>query len=95
MQRLLERGNMETQVGKIPSNVQEVPGSGETLQAARERFNETWDGVNEQARYAAEYAGEAVRSNPWTSVGIGFGVGVVIGALIAIAAGSRSSHHIL
>ena len=86
---------METEVGKIPSNVQEMPGQGDKFQVARERFNETWDGVNEQARYAAEYADEAVRNNPWTSVGIGFGVGVVIGALIAIAAGSRSSHHIL
>lgn len=89
---------METELGKIPSNVQEVPGvpgRGDTLQAARERFNETWNGVNDQARYAAEYADEAVRNNPWTSVGIGFGLGVVIGALIAMAAGSRSSHHIL
>lgn len=86
---------METELGKIPSNVQDVPGRGDTLQAARERFNETWNGVNDQARYAAEYADEAVRNNPWTSVGIGFGLGVVIGALIAIAAGSRSSHHIL
>jgi ElaB/YqjD/DUF883 family membrane-anchored ribosome-binding protein len=84
---------METEAGKIPSNVQEVPGHGDTFQVARERFNETWNGVNEQARYAAEYADEAVRNNPWTSVGIGFGVGVVVGALIAIAAGSRSSHH--
>ena len=86
---------METELGKIPSNVQEVPVRGDRLQAARERLNETWNGVNDQARYAAEYADEAVRNNPWTSVGIGFGLGVVIGALIAIAAGSRSSHHSL
>lgn len=86
---------METELGKIPSNVQEVPVRGDRLQAARERLNETWNGVNDQARHAAEYADEAVRNNPWTSVGIGFGLGVVIGALIAIAAGSRSSHHIL
>ena len=86
---------MENELGKIPSNVQEVPGRGDTLQAARERFNETLIGVKDQARYAAEYAEEAVRNNPWTSVGIGFGLGVVIGALIAMAAGARSSHHIL
>ena len=86
---------MDTEIGKIPSNVQEIPGRGDSFQTARQRLNETWDGVNEQARYAAEYADEAVRNNPWTSVGIGFGVGVVIGALIAIAAGSRSSHRIL
>jgi ElaB/YqjD/DUF883 family membrane-anchored ribosome-binding protein len=48
-------------------------------------------GVREQAKHAAQYADEAVHSNPWTSVGIGFGVGVLIGALIAIAAASRST----
>lgn len=70
----------QTEVGKIPSNVQEVPGR---LQATRER-------INERARFMANYADEAVHNNPWTSIGIGFGVGVVIGALIAIAASSRS-----
>jgi ElaB/YqjD/DUF883 family membrane-anchored ribosome-binding protein len=79
------------QEGKIPSNVQEMPGRGETLQQARDKLNETWNGVNEYARDAASYADETVRGNPWTSVGVGFGVGVVIGALIALAAGSRSN----
>jgi ElaB/YqjD/DUF883 family membrane-anchored ribosome-binding protein len=80
----------ETQVGKIPSNVQEVPGRGQNFQAARERLNETLAGVGEQARHYAQYADEAVHNSPWTSIGIGFGVGVVVGALIAIAAGSNS-----
>ena len=77
------------QEGKIPSNVQEMPGRGETFNQAREKLSETWDGVNEYARDAASYADESVRSHPWTFVGVGFGVGVVVGALIAIAAGSR------
>jgi len=83
----------QAEIGTIPSNVQEVPGRAEALRMARERLNETLAGVNEQARHAAEYADETVRNNPWTSVGVGFGVGVVIGALIAIAAAgsSRSS----
>lgn len=77
-----------TQVDKVPSNVQEIPGRGETFQAARERLNETLAGVSEQARYAAKYADETVRNNPWTSIGVGFGIGVVVGALIALAAAS-------
>jgi len=85
---------METQFEKVPSNVQEIPGRGDTMQAAREKLNETWSGVSEQAKYAAEYADEAVHANPWTSVGISFGVGVVVGALIAIVASSRNSHYI-
>jgi ElaB/YqjD/DUF883 family membrane-anchored ribosome-binding protein len=77
---------------QAPSNVQEIPGRGENLQAAREKLNQTWDGVNEYARDAASYADETVRSNPWTFVGVGFGIGVVVGALIALAAGSRHHH---
>jgi ElaB/YqjD/DUF883 family membrane-anchored ribosome-binding protein len=82
----------QTQAGKIPSNVQDVPARGDTFQAARERVNETLAGVGEQARHAAQYADQAVHANPWASVGVGFGVGVLIGALIAIAAsrGSRA-----
>jgi ElaB/YqjD/DUF883 family membrane-anchored ribosome-binding protein len=76
---------------QAPSNVQEIPGRGETFQAARERMSETWNGVNEYARDAATYADDTVRNNPWTFVGVGFGIGVVVGALIALAAGSR--HH--
>jgi ElaB/YqjD/DUF883 family membrane-anchored ribosome-binding protein len=80
----------QTQAEKIPSSVQEVPARGDSLQVARERFNETMAGVGKQARHAAQYADEAVHANPWTSVGVGFGVGVLIGALIAMAA-SRGS----
>jgi ElaB/YqjD/DUF883 family membrane-anchored ribosome-binding protein len=69
----------QIQTDKVPSSVQEVPGRGENFQAmARDR-----------ARQAAQYANETVHSRPWTSVGVGFGVGVVVGALIALAAGSR------
>ena len=80
---------METQFEKVPSNVQEVPGRGETLQAARERLNQSLSSVSEQARHAAQYADEAVHNNPWASIGIGFGLGVAVGALITLAASSR------
>jgi len=82
---------METQFEKVPSNVQEVPGRAETLQAAREKLNQTLSGVNEQARSVAQYADRAVHNNPWTSIAVGFGLGVVIGALVALAASSRHS----
>jgi ElaB/YqjD/DUF883 family membrane-anchored ribosome-binding protein len=86
---------METQFEKVPSNVQEVPGRGENFQAAREKLNQTLSGVSERslnaAREAAHYADETVHNNPWTSIGVGFGIGVVVGALIALAASSRHS----
>ena len=63
------------QTDKIPSNVEEIPGRGETFTAARERFDQV-----------AHYADQQVRSSPWIALGIGFGTGIVLGALIAFAA---------
>ena len=80
-----------TQAGNIPSSVQEIPARGETYQAARERLNETLATASEQAKHAARYANETVHNNPWTSVGVGFGVGVIVGALVALAASARHS----
>jgi ElaB/YqjD/DUF883 family membrane-anchored ribosome-binding protein len=34
-----------------------------------------------------------VRNSPWISLGVGFGVGVVVGALVALAAGSNRSRY--
>lgn len=82
---------MENQFEKVPSNVQEMPERDEAFHIAREKLNQTLATVTEQAKYAAQCTDQAVRSNPWTSLGVGFGVGVLFGALIAIAAGSRNS----
>jgi ElaB/YqjD/DUF883 family membrane-anchored ribosome-binding protein len=82
---------METQAEKVPSNVQEIPTRAEAFETAREKLNQTLASVSEQAKHAAQYADETVHNNPWTSIGVGFGLGVVVGALIAIAAGSRNS----
>jgi len=80
------------QTEKIPSNVQEMPGQQEeTFQNARERFNETFSTVKQRAGEAYEYTDQVVRSNPWTSIGVGFGVGILVGALVTLAASSRRS----
>ena len=47
--------------------------------------------LNEYVRYADRQ----VHSNPWTAVGIGFGAGMVFGALLAMAVGSQRSSGIL
>jgi ElaB/YqjD/DUF883 family membrane-anchored ribosome-binding protein len=76
------------QTERIPSNVQDMPGQEETFQNARERFNETFATVKQRAGEACEYTDQVVRANPWTSIGVGFGVGILVGALVALAAGS-------
>jgi ElaB/YqjD/DUF883 family membrane-anchored ribosome-binding protein len=77
---------------QIPSNVQEMPGQQEeTFQNARERLNETFASVKQRAGEACEYTDQVVRANPWSSIGVGFGVGILVGALVTLAASSRRS----
>jgi len=42
--------------------------------------------VSEKSRQAARYADRTVQENPWTAVGIGFGAGVLFGALVTLLA---------
>src|SRR6185295_4820076 len=80
------------QTEKIPSNVQEMPGQEETLetlQNARQRLNETMATVKQRYDEACEYTDQVVRANPWSSIGVGFGI--LVGALVTLAASSRRS----
>jgi ElaB/YqjD/DUF883 family membrane-anchored ribosome-binding protein len=56
------------------------------LQSARRQLNDVLDGISERAREYGRYADEQVQANPWTAVGVGFGIGVAMGVLLGIAA---------
>lgn len=56
------------------------------LDSTRERLNETLQDVTARLQEAASYADQQVQSRPWAAVGIGFGVGVLMGALIGMVA---------
>jgi ElaB/YqjD/DUF883 family membrane-anchored ribosome-binding protein len=58
----------------------------ETLQGTRERLNETLQDVTARLEEACSYAEQQVHARPWTAVGVSFGVGIVMGALITLAA---------
>ena len=79
------------QTEKFPSNVQDIPGQEQedTFHNARERLNETLSTVKQRAGEACEYTDQVVRANPWSSIGVGFGVGILVGALVTLAASSR------
>ena len=80
------------QMNEAPSNVQEMPSRDETtLRNVRAAIDEYWSSAAERAREAAAYADRQVHHNPWTAVGIGFGVGMVFGALVAMLASSQRS----
>ncbi|WP_312985549.1 YqjD family protein [Atlantibacter sp.] len=53
------------------------------LKESRYRLGETGDAIAEQTRVAAARADDYVRDNPWTGVGIGAAVGVVLGVLLS------------
>jgi ElaB/YqjD/DUF883 family membrane-anchored ribosome-binding protein len=76
------------QMSKAPSNVEEMPSTEETLRTVREAMDEYVATATEKARAAAVYADRRVHDYPWTAVGVGFGFGVLVGALIVLAAKS-------
>ena len=51
----------------------------QALKQSRYRLGETGDAIAKQTRVAAARADEYVRENPWTGVGIGAAIGVVLG----------------
>lgn len=52
------------------------------LKDTRARLGESGDRIAQTTREAAERTDVYVRDNPWTSVGIGAAVGVVLGVLL-------------
>ena len=61
------------EVSKLRSKAEQA------LKESRYRLGETGDALAKQTREAAARADEYVRDNPWTGVGIGAAVGVVLG----------------
>ncbi|HEU4487286.1 MAG TPA: DUF883 family protein [Povalibacter sp.] len=64
--------------------IQEVRARAEqSLQQARERLAEVEEEALRRARELADATEEYVRDNPWQSVGIAAGIGLVLGVLIS------------
>ena len=65
------------EVSKLRSKAEQA------LKQSRYRLGETGDAIAKQTRVAAARADEYVRENPWTGVGIGAAIGVVLGVLLS------------
>jgi ElaB/YqjD/DUF883 family membrane-anchored ribosome-binding protein len=67
------------QTSKVPSSVEEIPSSTEermrNMRATMEQYMST-----------ASDADRTVHQNPWSAVGVGFGLGMVFGAMITLLA---------
>ena len=59
------------------------------LDTAKQKFGEVQQTVQDGAKLAIDETDAYVRSNPWTAIGIGAAVGVVIGFLCGRAASDR------
>ena len=80
------------QTSKAPSSVQEIPtATEETLRNMRATMEQYMASASERAREAAAYADRTVQQNPWAAVGVGFGAGMMFGALVTLLA-SRSKY---
>lgn len=67
----------KTELDKLRSKAQSA------LKDTRARLGDSGDRIAQTTREAAERTDVYVRDNPWTSVGIGAAVGVVLGVLLA------------
>lgn len=63
------------------------------LKQSRYRLGETGDAIAKQTRVAAARADEYVRENPWTGVGIGAAIGVVLGGSAVASLIMADTHH--
>jgi ElaB/YqjD/DUF883 family membrane-anchored ribosome-binding protein len=82
----------QPQTDRTLNKMREIPSRAEDIAYdARARFGQAVTNVSQKARDAAQYADQQVRANPWTAVGLGFGIGVVFGALLTMAVNSQRS----
>ncbi len=74
-----------------PSTPEEVPSSqaDAALKSVRQTVDQAIANVSDRTRDMVRYADRRVQANPWTAVSVGFGVGVVFGVLVAMAAGAQ------
>ena len=70
----------ETNIHRTPEEIKE---------GARAALEQTVTAVSEKSREVARYADRRVQENPWTAVGVGFGAGMIFGALVTLLASSR------
>jgi ElaB/YqjD/DUF883 family membrane-anchored ribosome-binding protein len=77
-------------MNNVRDNVRDIQSKAQdALQQAGRRWNDAVSTVSTRAKEASRMAEQQIQQNPWTSMGIGFGAGVVIGALLMLAANPR------
>lgn len=61
----------------------------DAVDTAKSRLSDLEEQAGETTRRAASAAEDFIRENPWTTVGVAVGVGLLLGALLSRAGGSK------
>ena len=59
------------------------------MRSVRHTVDQALANVSDRTREMVRYADRRVQASPWTAVGVSFGVGMIFGVLVALAAGSQ------
>ncbi len=82
---------MEYQQARPAATPEEVPASqtDAALRSVRQTVDQAVASVSDRTREMVRYADRRVHSNPWTAVGLSFGVGMIFGVLVTLAANQQ------
>jgi ElaB/YqjD/DUF883 family membrane-anchored ribosome-binding protein len=92
---IMKKTDMENSASSLADDARELlaatAGMAETkvvearrrLQSALERGKEAWGELQDKAVEQAKVADEVIRDHPYHSIGVAFGVGALLGVLIA------------
>ena len=79
---------MEYQQARPASTPEEIPSSqaDAALRSVRQTVDQAIANVSDRTREMVRYADRRVQASPWSAVGVSFGLGMVFGVLVALAA---------
>jgi ElaB/YqjD/DUF883 family membrane-anchored ribosome-binding protein len=74
-----------------PSTPEEVPSSQTeaAMKSMRQSVDNAIASASDRTREMVRYADRRVQASPWTAVGVSFGIGMIFGVLVTMAAGSQ------
>ena len=82
---------MEYQQARPASTPEEVPSSqaDAAMRSVRQTVDQAIASASDRTREMVRYADRRVQANPWTAVGLSFGLGMIFGVLVTMAAHSQ------
>jgi ElaB/YqjD/DUF883 family membrane-anchored ribosome-binding protein len=82
---------MEYQQARPASTPEEIPASqaDAAMRSVRQTVDQAIASASDRTREMVRYADRRVQASPWTAVGLSFGLGMIFGVLVSMAAHSQ------